>query len=398
MSGEKKHEPTQKKLADARKDGQIPRTKDLGAWLSIAASVAVIPIVITIALPGLQSIFTTSLPTIVANPDPGHLVEALRATFFRGALSLVPLAVVSVVIVVVSSGLQGGINVATKSLKPKLDKLNPINGFKQMFSLKTLWEAAKAVIKTGVLAGTLWYTISGMVPLLVAAGATHLSSVVSLTGQGVIDVVRTTVLVGLVLAVIDYIVTRKQMHKKLRMSDHDLKEEHKQAEGDPLLKSAIKSRQIAMSRNRMMAAVGDADVVMVNPTHIAVALRYDPEKAAPVVVAKGQGAIALRIREEATKHHVPIVQDIPLARALYYSCEIDQFIPADLYTAVATVLAFVLKLSQSPAPWPLPPDAVHHLPGGAPDVPEHRTERANRRPRIPRQARQPQDAEGDATR
>jgi flagellar biosynthetic protein FlhB len=128
------------------------------------------------------------------------------------------------------------------------------------------------------------------------------------------------------------------------MSLYEVKQEHKQSEGDPQLKGAIRSRQIAMSRNRMMADIATADVVLVNPTHVAVALRYDPAKGAPRVVAKGQGNIAAKIRELAEQNRVPMVQDVPLARALHKACEVGQEVPAEMYTAVATVLAFVMAL------------------------------------------------------
>jgi flagellar biosynthetic protein FlhB len=162
-------------------------------------------------------------------------------------------------------------------------------------------------------------------------------------------------------------VVRRRTNKGLRMSKQDIKDEHKQSEGDPMLKGAIRSRQMQMSRNRMMSDIAEADVIMVNPTHVAVALRYQPEKGAPRVVAKGAGVIASRIREAAEEHRVPMVADVPLARALHRSCEIGQEIPAELFTAVARVLAFVMALKtrgsavgvhRNPMPEPPPDPAV----------------------------------------
>jgi flagellar biosynthetic protein FlhB len=155
---------------------------------------------------------------------------------------------------------------------------------------------------------------------------------------------RDVALAGLVMGLADYAYQRRRVGKQLRMSRHEVKQEHKQSEGDPLLKGAIRSRQMAMSRNRMMSAVADADVVLVNPTHVAVALRYQPDRGAPRVVAKGAGHVATRIREAADRHRVPMVADVPLARALHAACELDQEIPVELFTAVAHVLAFVLSL------------------------------------------------------
>jgi flagellar biosynthetic protein FlhB len=162
--------------------------------------------------------------------------------------------------------------------------------------------------------------------------------------KATIDVIRIACIAGLVVAVADYLYIQRRNNKQLKMSKQDIKDEHKQSEGDPQLKGAIRSRQIAMSRNRMMADVATADVVLVNPTHVAVALRYDQAKGAPRVVAKGAGTIAAKIRELADTNRVPMVEDVPLARTLYQACEVNQEIPPELYTAVATVLAFVMAL------------------------------------------------------
>jgi flagellar biosynthetic protein FlhB len=145
------------------------------------------------------------------------------------------------------------------------------------------------------------------------------------------------------MAAADYAMMRRRIGKQLRMSHSEIKQEHKQAEGDPMLKGAIRSRQLAAARNRMIADVGTADVLLVNPTHVAVALRYDPEQGAPRVVARGAGAIAARIRERAAEERVPLVQDVPLARAIYRHCQVGQEIPRELWAAVAQVLAFVLS-------------------------------------------------------
>nr|WP_284290492.1 EscU/YscU/HrcU family type III secretion system export apparatus switch protein [Angustibacter aerolatus] len=150
-----------------------------------------------------------------------------------------------------------------------------------------------------------------------------------ITAGGILTVVRASVLVGLIMAVADYLVKRRKTNKGLRMSKHDVQQEYKQAEGDPHVKGHRRSMQMAMSRNRMMADIATADVVMVNPTHVAVALRYQPGRGAPVVVAKGAGVVAAKIRERAAEHRVPLVQDVPLARALHAACEVGQEIPAE---------------------------------------------------------------------
>jgi flagellar biosynthetic protein FlhB len=175
--------------------------------------------------------------------------------------------------------------------------------------------------------------VGGLVPIDVTIDIIH--------GKA-LGLLRNVALASLVMAAADYAVQRRRVGKQLRMSHSEIKQEHKQSEGDPLVKSAIRSRQLAAARNRMMADVPKADVVLTNPTHVAVAIRYSGQ-AAPRVVARGAGAIAARIRETAADARVPLVQDVPLARALYRSCDVGQEIPRELWTAVAQVLAFVIS-------------------------------------------------------
>jgi flagellar biosynthetic protein FlhB len=163
------------------------------------------------------------------------------------------------------------------------------------------------------------------------------------TAASALSMIRNVAIIGIVLGAADYIMQRRMVGKQARMTKEEVKQEHKQSEGDPMLKGAIRSRQLAASRNRMMADVPSADFVLVNPTHVAVALRYDPERGAPRVVARGAGVIATAIREKAGEAQVPLVRDIPLARALYTSTTVGQEIPAELFAAVAQVLAFVIS-------------------------------------------------------
>jgi flagellar biosynthetic protein FlhB len=231
-----------------------------------------------------------------------------------------------------------------KLLKPDFKRLNPFSGLKRTFGGHALWEATKATVKTAVLGVVLYASLKKMLPGLVAVGSMPLPSLINTITSAVVSLVRTAALAGLLMAGADYAMARRRIGKQLKMSKHDIKEEHKQSEGDPHLKGAIRAKQMAMARQRMMTDLAKADVVLVNPTHVAVALRYDPAKGAPRVVAKGAGAVATKIREVATDKRIPMVQDIPLARALHKSCEVGQEIPPEMYNAVARVLAFVMTL------------------------------------------------------
>jgi flagellar biosynthetic protein FlhB len=181
--------------------------------------------------------------------------------------------------------------------------------------------------------------------LVSSAGALPLSAITATFTDSAVLMIRVVAVTGLVIAIADYVIVRKRTMKELRMTKYEIQQEHKNSEGDPHVKAQRRATQMAMSRNRMMAEVADADVLLVNPTHVAVALKYEPDRGAPRVVAKGADEVAAKLRERAAEARVPLVQDVPLARALHASCEIGQEVPAQLFTAVARVLAFVMQLS-----------------------------------------------------
>jgi flagellar biosynthesis protein FlhB len=341
--GEKTEKPTPKKLKEARKEGRVARTQDLAAWAVVLAASYMIPYMAHIGTPRLRRLFEDIGAVIVAPTEAGALT-ILGSGGRAFAVMMLPLGLVLMVAATAASAAQGGIHVATKNFKPKFSRLNPIQGFKRIMGPDALWEAVKSTLKTAIAAYIAYHVILTLVPLLTSAGELPNTALLSMVAGATLGLMRDVALAGLVMGLADYAYQYRRTAKQLRMSMHEIKQEFKQSEGDPQLKGAIRSRQIAMSRNRMMSKVAEADVVLVNPTHVAVALRYQPDRGAPRVVAKGAGEVAARIREEADKHRVPMVSDKPLARALYKECELDQEIPGELFTAVAQVLAFVLSL------------------------------------------------------
>jgi flagellar biosynthesis protein FlhB len=343
MAGEKTEKPTAKKLREGRRKGQIARSPDVGAWAGILAASWLLPLIAR-QLMTVATDLLTQLRGIIIDPDLAAALALVKLGARGTVLTVAPLAGSLLLIGIAASAAQGGLHPATKLLVPKLSRLNPLAGFKRVFGTHALWEAVKATLKTAVIGLVLYAAVRRLVPLLMASGALPLAAVLGAVRDAALALFRAAALAGLVLAAADYMVLRHKTGKQLRMSKQDVKDENKMSEGDPSLRGAIRSRQIAMSRNRMMADLTKADVVVVNPAHVAVALRYDPTRGAPRVVAKGAGAIAARIRDIATEHRIPLVQDVPLARALHKSCDLGQEIPADLYTAVARVLAFVLTL------------------------------------------------------
>jgi flagellar biosynthetic protein FlhB len=341
--GEKTEKPTAKKLKEGRKQGQVARSPDIGSWVGMLAASLMLPIVIRSGSSRVIDLLM-QVRGVVANPDPDKTVSMLGSGLRTVAIVVAPLAVCTVLVAIAAAGAQGGIHLATKHAKPKFERLNLLKGIKRMFGVQTAWEAVKTAVKTAVLGLVLWSTIKSMTPLLLGSGALPLTTTLAAVAKSVVSVIRVSCAAGLAMAALDYLVARKRISKQLKMSMHEIKQEYKQSEGDPQLKNAIRSKQMAMSRNRMMSDVASADVVLVNPTHVAVALRYDPTRGAPRVVAKGAGVIAAKIRDKARENRVPLVEDVPLARALHKSCEVGQEIPPAMYAAVATVLAFVLAL------------------------------------------------------
>jgi flagellar biosynthesis protein FlhB len=345
VSGEKTEKPTPKKLQKARREGQIGRTPDLGAWAGILAASVLLPA----ALRNGMRVATDLLHQVGAvaeRPDPAQTLAMVRHGVLAGALAVAPLAGCLMLIGIAATASQGGLYPATKMLLPKFSRLNPWSGFKRIFGPHAIWETIKAVVKTTVLGLVLWNSVKGLLPVLAGAGTLPLATTLGMISRAAVTLIRSAALAGLVMAAADYAVVRRRTQKQLRMTKQEVKDEFRQAEGDPQLRAAIRSKQIQISRGRMMADLAKADVVVVNPTHVAVALRYDPAKGAPRVVAKGAGAVATKIREVATDKRIPMISDVPLARALYEACELGQEIPPELYGAVARVLAFVLTLKR----------------------------------------------------
>jgi flagellar biosynthetic protein FlhB len=284
---------------------------------------------------------------LVARPDSDAALRLLGTGLSGGLLAIAPLALGMVAIGLLGNFAQTGFAFSGKALRPKFDRVNPAKGLKRLVSPHSAWEALKAALKLAVLTAVAWPGVAHLGTALAGGGRVASGQVLGVTAAATLNLVRSTALAGLALAALDYGFQRRRVRKGLMMTRQEVKDEYRQSEGDPHTRSRIRQRQVEMSRNRMMAAVAVSSVVVVNPTHIAVALEYRPELGAPRVVAKGQGHIAARIREEAEKHGVPIVRDVPLARTLHAACKLGQAIPADLYEAVARLLAFVFNLKRA---------------------------------------------------
>ena len=341
--GEKTEKPTPQRLKKARKEGQIPRTQELGTWLGVAAASVLLPMLVGNAFEAVQKLFV-QVGSVASHPETEALSTLLGQALTAFLTTLLPMALGLMVVGTLAAAAQGGVTFATKSMKPTLKKLNPFPGIKRMFGTQGIWEAVKALIKTAALATVVIVTSNRAQSLVASAGSLPLSVVAATFTESAILMFRVVAVTGLVIAVADYVVVRMKTMKKLKMTQYEIKQEHKQSEGDPHMKAHRRGVALSMSRNRMMTDAAEADVLLVNPTHVAVALKYDPAKGAPRVVAKGAGEVASKLRAIAQENRVPMVQDIPLARALHASCELGQEVPAQLFTAVARVLAFVMHM------------------------------------------------------
>lgn len=340
MSEEKTEKPTAQKNKENRKQGTVPRTQELGGWSSMLLVGLALPILVGREFEALRELMLSCF-NAGGYPSVQMALQVLGEGLWHVLKVLVLLGSGVMLVSVAATLAQGGFYLAYKAVKPSWSKLDPIKGAKRIFGPQALWEGAKMLLKSSVVGLIAYLAIQAMLPLL--GGLIPIPVVLDVVRDKALGLIRNVALAALVLGGLDYAFQRRRVGKQARMTKHEVKQEHKNTEGDPLVKSAIRSRQMAAARNRMMADVPTADVVLVNPTHVAVALTYESDKGAPRVVARGAGAVAARIREIATENRVPLVRDVPLARALHSSTKVGQEIPPELFAAVAQVLAFVIS-------------------------------------------------------
>jgi flagellar biosynthesis protein FlhB len=262
-------------------------------------------------------------------------------------LIMAPLLLTVVIAGFLSNYLQIGFVFSPEALAPKLEKIDPLKGFQRLFSLRSLVELVKSILKMTVIAIIVWFTLKDEIDNLIPLMDDSLMGILVYTGKVTFRILITTCWALIVLALLDYLYQRWEYEKGLRMSRQEVKDEYKQSEGDPIIKARIRRIQREAARKRMMANIPKADVVITNPTHLAVAIQYDPNKMyAPTVVAKGAGYVADKIKEIALASKVPVIENKPVAQLLYKTVDVDRAIPEDLYRAVAEILAYVYGLKE----------------------------------------------------
>lgn len=351
----KTEEPTPRKLQQAREKGDVVRTMDLGAFANLAAVAAVI----VMAGGWLSRNLAAHLTPFLSHPDQmileGHAgVEVARYAAMAAAPILAAVMGAAALSGAAANLIQTGLMFTPDKLKPDLKKISPMAGFKRIYGIDGLAQFVKSLLKVLATALLAWWVLKPFWPRLAQLSAMEVSAIIPLSIDILKRLVFSVAALTLAIAAADWLWQRQRFMARMRMTREEMKEDYKQSEGDPHVKARQKQIRNERARRRMMQAVPDATVVIMNPTHYAVALKYEQgESAAPTCVAKGLDSLALKIREVAEEAGVPVIEDPPLARALYAAVEIDDMIPPAHYEAVAKIIGFILNAGRRVAARPL---------------------------------------------
>jgi flagellar biosynthetic protein FlhB len=342
---------SQKKLEQSREKGELPKSQELGTFVLFSTFLIFFGMTRTAWFSGLGEMMAGMLrfnDHMDVTIDNVH--ELLMAPVFKTLLLVGPLFLVMLVIAPLATLIQTGFNLASKKFEPDWSKLNPISGIQRIVSMRQWIEGGKSTLKIVLFVLISYSAINAAIPKLAEANQTDLQGQIHVMLDLCFTIGIRIAVAMAILAVGDFAYQFFQFKKKLKMTHQEMKDENKEREGDPMIKQRQRSIAMQRARQRMMTEVPKADVIVTNPTHFAVALRYDKEKApAPFVCAKGTEHMAFRIREIAKKHGIPIIENKPLARGLYKHCKVGQMVPNEFYKTVAEVLAFVFFLRKKKA-------------------------------------------------
>lgn len=350
--GEKTEEPTAKKLSDARNEGQVAKGKDLTSAVMLLVLFMVLRFTVGNMGEGFIECFNknyTQIGDLFTSTHGEYNMQYTIALIQSAALDmlklLIPFFGVGFIIAIVIELAQVKWKPTSKPLQPKLSKFNPINGIKRMFSVRTLVSLIKQIVILVVIFIVVYNKLKSRMSDIYMLYDIPLISAIMLLGDIIFDIGTVMCVIYTIIGIADYVFEKRKFRKDMMMTKQEVKDEWKNTEGNPEVKNKIRQKMSEASRRRMMQAVPEADVVITNPTHFAVALKYEQNKGkAPVVVAKGEDYLAAKIKEAARENNIEIVENKPLARMLYYNVELDEEIPPELYQAVAEVLAFVYNI------------------------------------------------------
>jgi flagellar biosynthetic protein FlhB len=336
--------PTQKKKKDSRKKGGRPTSADLSGWATLLACTYAVPATIQSVQKVVIRCFI-DVGNMAKHPEASMVAPALGEALQGALFAVMPLLLIFLLVGTLTHMAQTGLVITLHPLKPDFKRVNPIQGIKKLFSMKSIWETVKQVAKALAIAAVAKPHIESIAARLTEHGRIALSSGISASVSELIALIRGVCWIVLLIALVDYAYQRRSHMKDLKMTKQEVRDEMRSSEGDPAVKQRIRAMQNALATNRMMSEIGSATVIVTNPTHIAVAIRYEVGAGgAPKIIAIGVDALAARIRERAHDAGVPIVESVPLARALWRACDVGDEIPYVLYEAVAKVLAFVRRL------------------------------------------------------
>lgn len=339
---EKTEEPTSKKLEDARQKGNVPKSQDASGFVTLLVGITILVLLLSFMGERLIKLYIYYQNLIGIELTKELFFKIVIHTMLQVILIILPVAVSIMIAGILSNVMQFGFLFTTEPLTPNFGKINPIKGLANLFSLKKLIDSIKIILKVSAVFGVAFYFFLQFVKELPHTIFFPMFNQLLWLKEKMLILAGVMLLLFLIIAIADIFIVRFQYFKGLRMSKQEVKDEFKQMEGDPRVKGRIRQLQMQAARKRMMQNIPTADVVITNPTHYAVALRYDKEKEkAPVVLAKGVDHLALRIRKLAAENGIQIVENPPLARELYKVCDVDSMIPANLFQAVAEVLSFV---------------------------------------------------------
>ena len=346
--GDKTEDPTPKRRKEAREKGQVAKSSEITAAAGLLGVMFLLMLLSGVVFHAFENMFKTFMSTLALQPVSEMNIEFVaNETVSQFFILTVPVMAVAFVVGIVANVAQVGFLLVGESLKPKFEKINPIEGFKRMFSRRSLFNLFKSLLKIGIIGTAAFYFLSSRVDELLAM----MTEEAGITAQIMWDIIvwlgLIVALVYLILGFLDFIYERYEMEQQLKMSPREIKDEHKQTEGDPEVRKKIRKEQQDVAQKRSLQDVPEADVVITNPQEVAVALRYNQkEDNAPVLVAKGVERIARQIKDIAREHEVPIIENPPVARMLWRHTEIGEEIPVDLYQTVAEILAMVYRMKR----------------------------------------------------
>ncbi len=349
---EKTEAATPKKRADLRRRGQVAKSHDLAAMAAFIAAIVALHSLVGVAGGRIGAFLKVSMEAAARDPlETDTLVRTATAAVYTLAHILGPFFLTAMLVGVIANVAQTGPMFSPQALKPDFTRLNPLAGIARLVSSRGAVETAKAMLKLLIVGGIAYRTVSAVYPDLVGLSELDIGSALALVGDVIYRLALRIALLLLVLSAIDYAYQRYAFEKANRMAKHEVRREMKENEVSPQLRSRIRQKARELARRRMMQDVPEATVVVTNPTHYAIALKYESSSMqAPIVVAKGADLVAARIRDIAGEHRIPIVENPPLARGLYRRVDIGKEIPAEFYTAVAEVLGYVYSINRGHAP------------------------------------------------